>query len=140
MKEYSIKINGNDYEVEVGSVENGKASVTVNGMAYEVEVAQDAPADAAVSQAPAASAGKPETSAKSAPSAGSRKIVSPLPGVIVEVSVKVGDKVSAGQKVAVLEAMKMENEIQAESAGTVAAVHVAVGDSVLEGAPIVSIA
>ena len=64
----------------------------------------------------------------------------PLPGVIVEVSVKVGDTVKQGQQVAVLEAMKMENAIEAESAGTVTAIHVSKGDSVLEGAPVVTIA
>ena len=63
-----------------------------------------------------------------------------MPGVILEISVKEGDTVSAGQKVAVLEAMKMENEIQAESAGTVTKIHVAKGDSVSDGTPIVTIA
>ena len=63
----------------------------------------------------------------------------PLPGVIIEVSVKVGDVVKTGQKVAVIEAMKMENEIQAPEAGTVTAVIVNKGDSVLEGDPIVKI-
>ena len=65
---------------------------------------------------------------------------SPLPGVIVEVSVKEGQAVKAGQKVAVLEAMKMENEIPAPKDGTVTAIHVSKGDSILEGAPVVSIA
>ncbi|MBR4133927.1 MAG: biotin/lipoyl-binding protein, partial [Bacteroidales bacterium] len=64
----------------------------------------------------------------------------PHPGVIIEVSVKEGQAVKAGQKVAVLEAMKMENDIQAEKDGTVTAIHVRKGDSVLEGAKIVTIA
>ena len=67
-------------------------------------------------------------------------MTSPLPGVIIEVSVKEGQTVKAGQKVAVLEAMKMENEIQASSDGTVTAILVNKGDSVLEGAEIVKIA
>jgi biotin carboxyl carrier protein len=67
-------------------------------------------------------------------------VVSPLPGVIIAVKVNVGDAVKAGQTVAVLEAMKMENDIQAECDGTVTAVKVAKGDSVLEGAVIVTIA
>jgi biotin carboxyl carrier protein len=62
-----------------------------------------------------------------------------LPGVIIAVKVNVGDAVKAGQTVAVLEAMKMENDIQAECDGTVTAVKVAKGDSVLEGATIVTI-
>ena len=70
---------------------------------------------------------------------GSKVIKSPLPGVIVAVKVNVGDAVKAGQVVAVLEAMKMENEIQSEYDGTVASVDVSQGDSVLEGALIVSL-
>ena len=65
---------------------------------------------------------------------------SPLPGVIISVNVKVGDAVKAGQVVAILEAMKMENEIQAESDGTVAAVCVAKGDTIQEGDAIVTLA
>ncbi len=67
-------------------------------------------------------------------------MASPLPGVIIDVNVNVGDAVKAGQQVAVLEAMKMENSIEASQAGTVTAVHVSKGDSVLEGAPIITIA
>lgn len=74
------------------------------------------------------------------PAGAGRQITSPLPGVIIEVSVKEGQTVKAGQKVAIIEAMKMENEISASNDGTVTAVHVAKGDSVLEGAPIVTIA
>lgn len=73
------------------------------------------------------------------PAAVGKKVVAPLPGVIIGVKVGVGDVVKAGQVVAVLEAMKMENDIQAEFDGTVTAVNVAQGDSVLEGAVIVEI-
>jgi len=71
--------------------------------------------------------------------AGGKVIKSPLPGVIVAVKVNAGDKVKAGDVVAVLEAMKMENEIQSEYDGTVASVNVSQGDSILEGAVIVTI-
>ena len=70
---------------------------------------------------------------------GDKAIKSPLPGVIVAVKVNVGEAVKTGQVVAVLEAMKMENEIQSEYDGTVASVNVSQGDSVLEGALIVSL-
>ena len=66
-------------------------------------------------------------------------VKSPLPGIIISVDVKEGQAVKRGQKVAVIEAMKMENEILAESDGTVTAVHTRKGDSVLEGADIVTI-
>lgn len=67
-------------------------------------------------------------------------VICPLPGVIIGISVNVGDTVVPGQRVATLEAMKMENAIEAEKPGVVKAVHVKVGDSVLEGAKIVTIA
>ena len=94
---------------------------------------------AAVAAAPAAAAA-PAPAAKPAAAGAGKKVVSPLPGVIIEVSVKEGQAVKAGQKVAVIEAMKMENEIAAENDGTVTAIHVSKGDSVLEGADIVTIA
>ena len=144
MKTYKFKINGNEYHVAINSVEGKNASVTVNGTAYQVEL-EEAPA-AAPGQAPVsapASAAAPAAAPAPAPApaaAGAGKAVtSPLPGVIIAVKVNVGDTVKAGQEVAVLEAMKMENSIEATHDGTVTAINVAKGDSVLEGAPIVTI-
>ena len=170
MKTYKFKINGNEYDVAINSLEGGVADVTVNGTPYQVELA-DAPTGQSASGAPgvAGAAGVQGTAgvgvqgvaavsggaraavpagsgaaapvATAAPAAGSGKpVTSPLPGVIIGVKVNVGDAVKAGQTVAVLEAMKMENDIQAECDGTVTAVKVAKGDSVLEGAVIVTIA
>ena len=141
MKTYSFTINGKKYDVTINAVEGTHADVTVNGASYSVEMEQPAPAAAPAiapaTQAPAA----PATPASSPASpAGGEKVTSPLPGVIIEVSVKEGQAVKAGDKVAVLEAMKMENEITASRAGTITAIHVAKGDSILEGAPIVTIA
>ncbi len=147
MKTYKFRINGNEYNVEINSVEGNLADVTVNGAAYKVEMenAPAAPAAPAATANPAAQARQDAPAvapAKPAPApAGAGKaITSPLPGVIIEVSVKEGQAVKAGQKVAVIEAMKMENEIQASSDGTVTAVLVNKGDSVLEGTEIVKIA
>ena len=140
MKEYKFKINGKDYAVTIGEAEGKMLSVNVNGASYEVEL-ENAHVQAPVQAAPApqaAAAPAPAAAPKAAASAG-EKVNSPLPGVIIEVSVKEGQAVKAGQKVAVLEAMKMENEIPAPKDGTVTAIHVNKGDSVLEGAPIVSI-
>ena len=140
MKEYKFKINGKDYAVTIGEAEGKMLSVNVNGASYEVEL-ENAPVQAPVQAAPApqaAAAPAPAAAPKAAAGAG-EKVNSPLPGVIIEVSVKEGQAVKAGQKVAVLEAMKMENEIPAPKDGTVTAIHVNKGDSVLEGAPIVSI-
>lgn len=146
MTQYKFKINGNDYNVAINSTNGNLADVTVNGVSYQVEMENSMPAAAPVQAAPQASAPAPQPAAAAAPApaakpAGEGKAVtSPLPGVIIEVSVKEGDTVAAGQKVAVLEAMKMENEIQAEKAGVVTKIHVSKGDSVLEGASIVTIA
>ena len=137
-------INDMEYNVTVNSVAGDKAEVTVNGVVYQVkiennEVVNAVPTSVQPAAAPVAAAPvSPATPA--APAAGAGKPVkSPLPGVIVAVKVKVGDAVKNGQVVAVLEAMKMENEIQAEFDGVVTSVNISQGDSILEGAPIVTI-
>ncbi len=147
MTNYKFKINGGEYEVTINGIEGNVADVQVNGTQYKVEI-EDAPSGAApAASAPAVSApvqtSSPAPAPVSVPAAASGKgesVTSPLPGVIIEVSVTAGQAVKAGQKVAVLEAMKMENEIQAPKDGTVTAVHVSKGDSILEGADIVTIA
>ena len=145
MKTYRFKINGNEYNVAINSVDGTNASVTVNGTDYQVELenAPATPVQAAPAAAPAAAPvqAAPEASAapKPAASGAGKAVTSPLPGVIIAVKVNVGDSVKAGQEVAVLEAMKMENSIEATQDGTVTAIHVAKGDSVLEGAAIVTI-
>ena len=158
MKEYSFKINGKQYDVTVESVEGNSAQVVVNGAAYSVEIEKGAYTDSFVANAPQndkvslapqndkpvipseAKESAPAAAPKAAPAGAGTKVESPLPGVVIEVSVKEGQAVKQGQKVAVLEAMKMENEIAATADGTVTAIHVSKGDSVLEGAPIVTIA
>ena len=145
MKTYRFKINGNEYNVAINSVDGTNASVTVNGTDYQVELenapaapVQTAPAAAPVA-APAQAAPAAPAAPKPAASSAGKAVTSPLPGVIIAVKVNVGDSVKAGQEVAVLEAMKMENSIEATQDGTVTAIHVAKGDSVLEGAAIVTI-
>lgn len=143
MKTYRLKINGNNYNVDINSVEGNIASVTVNGTSYQVEmedtVAANTPQPVMPTQAAPVPKAEPKTEVKVNAGAG-KPVKSPLPGVIISVNVAVGDSVKTGQVVAVLEAMKMENEIQAEHDGTVTAVHVNKGDSVLEGAAIVTLA
>lgn len=145
MKKYTFDINGNTFNVVINSVSGDAANVTVNGVNYHVDMLNNATTGvqptsvehtAPVQTAPQ-SVSTPVTTA--APSGAGKAVKSPLPGVILSVNVNVGDAVKAGQVVAVLEAMKMENEIQAESDGTVTAINVAKGDSVLEGAPIVTL-
>lgn len=118
-----------------------KFNVTVNGQTYEVEVEElggaptAAPVRAAApaAAAPATPAAAPKAAAPAAPVAGGTPIKAPMPGTILDVKVKPGDAVKAGQCVCVLEAMKMENEIPAPADGTVAQVVVAKGASVNAG-------
>lgn len=145
MKEYKLKINGNDYAVTVNEVDSSVAEVEVNGTPFKVEFEKPikkAAAPVSKPMAPKATpAGAPEVKVSKPAAAGGagQAVTSPLPGVILEVSVKVGDVVKRGQKVMVLEAMKMENVIEATADGTVTAIKVGKGDSVLEGAPLVII-
>lgn len=155
MGKYNFRINGHDYQVDVNSVEGGIADVTVNGTDYKVELADAVPApaqqavrpapQATFTAAPAPQATAPaaqtaaQTTTASAPQGKGEVVTAPLPGVILDIKVKVGDAVKAGQTVAVLEAMKMENEIESTASGTVTAVNVGKGDSVLEGAAIITI-
>lgn len=152
MGKYNFRINGHDYQVDVNSVEGGIADVTVNGTDYKVELADavPAPAQQAVRPAPQtvsavtpqATAPAPQAAQTATPTAPQGKgevVTAPLPGVILDIKVKVGDAVKAGQTVAVLEAMKMENEIESTASGTVTAVNAGKGDSVLEGAAIITI-
>ena len=142
MKEYKFKIGGKEYNVTVNPKEGKFFDVTVNGATYEVE-AENAPAAAPVAQ-PAAAPVQAAAAAPAAPAAkpagAGEKLASPLPGVIIEISVKEGQQVKAGQKVAILEAMKMENEIPAPKDGTITDIHVHKGDTLQEGDPVVTIA
>ena len=136
MKEYKFKINGNEYLVTVNDIDETNVEATVNGKPFKIEV--DKPVKkqnlAVASTKPAA-----HTSSVVKPTAASTNqvtLTSPLPGIILEISAKVGDKVKVGQTVMVLEAMKMENAVEANADGTIISISVNVGDSVLEGAPL----
>ena len=141
MKEYKFKIGGKEYNVTVNPKEGKLFDVTVNGATYEVE-SENAPVAAPAPQPAAAPAqAAPAAAAPAAKPAGAgEKVASPLPGVIIEISVKEGQQVKAGQKIAILEAMKMENEIPAPKDGTITDIHVHKGDTLQEGDPVVTIA
>ena len=146
MKEYKYKINGNTYNVAIGDIEDNVAQVEVNGVAYRVELPEKKAAAVAAVKAPRPSAaprtatGEKVISKPSAASAAGKKAVkAPLPGTVLSIPVKVGDAVSAGDTVIVLEAMKMENTIKAGTDGTVKEILVSAGDAVADGAPLVVI-
>ena len=142
MKQYKYKINGNLYNVTVNDIEENIARVEVNGTPYTVEM--DKPVKAAPkpvtrpASAPKTSTGAPVVARPAATSTKSG-IKSPLPGVILDIKVKEGDTVKKGQLIAILEAMKMGNNINADKDGVVSAVKVNKGDSVLEGTDLIII-
>ena len=143
MKEYKYKINGNLYNVVIGDIEDNIAHVEVNGTHYTVEMEKKpkaAPAPKPVARPAAKPAAAPAAAAPAAkPAAGKSGVKSPLPGVILDIKVKEGDEVKKGQTIIILEAMKMENSINADKDGKVTAINVSKGESVLEGTDLVII-
>lgn len=143
MKNFNFKINGNEYQTSVEQ-SGDLLQVTVNGKSYTAELIQEegaAPKVAAVKPAAAPAAAAPAAPAAAAAPAGAGKAVeSPLPGVVVSIAVSAGQAVKAGDTLLTLEAMKMENAIQADADGTVTKVLVTVGQSVQSGDPLLEIA
>ena len=161
MAKYEYKVKGVDYVVEIQDIEGNIANVTVNGIPFEVEMKQPVKAGKqkvklseerrvksdefnSSSSATNASSATNESSAPitkpAAAAASGKPVVAPLPGTINEIKIKVGDKVNAGDTVVVLEAMKMQNNIDAETSGTIASINVNKGDAVMEGDTLVTIA
>ena len=158
MKTYKYIVQGVDYEVEIAEVEGKIARVNVNGIPFEIEMqkpinaakhpalaATKRTATAAPAEAPAAPSAAPVAAAPAKPAAqpaaagAGNALKAPLPGTINAINVKVGDKVNVGDVVVVLEAMKMQNNIEAEYAGTVTSILVNQGDTVMEGAVMLTI-
>ncbi len=133
MKKYKFTISGNLYEVHIKDIEDRNASVEVNGTKYNVEIGQEVRTSKTpklirkpVEQMP----GEGQIQRKT-PSVG-YKVKSPLPGTIIKINNKVGDKVTEGQNLLVMEAMKMENQVQTEKSGVITAIKVNVGDTVMQ--------
>ena len=146
MKDYSLKINGHNYDVQIDDVNDAStvAHVKVNGTAYEVEIVgakstattkpHVAPAQPGANSAmitPATAAPSPRIGAV-APSTG-YTVKCPLPGTVLNINVKVGDQVTTGQTLLILEVMKMENNIDADRGGVVKQILVQQGATVMEG-------
>ena len=142
MKDFKYTINGKTYKVKVTRIDQSSADLEVNGKSYEVQIEkpskkQPAPVTTPA-PAPKTASGEPVI-AKPTVEGGTSAIKSPLPGVIVDIVVKVGDEVKKGQKVLVLEAMKMENNINADRDGKIVDIKVNKGDSIMEGADLIII-
>ena len=136
MKKFKYTINGTQYDVSVEPISSEQVSVTVNGETYVVDMEKEKEPEQV----------KPVATPTVQPAASSNsrvyndKVVkAPLPGVIIDVKVKVGDTIEAGDTVVILEAMKMNNNLTAECSGTVVAVNVQPGNSVMEDDVLVEI-
>jgi biotin carboxyl carrier protein len=145
MKRFKFTINGNKYDTEILHIEDNIAEIEVNGTKYYVEVNKDIKPTKTPklvrSNAVPSTDTHPSVAKTSSPDAhkGVGVIKSPLPGVILEVLVKEGDVIKMGQRLLVLEAMKMENNIEADKAGTITSIHKTRGDSVMEGDVLITI-
>jgi biotin carboxyl carrier protein len=140
MRKYELSIGDNDYKAEVKEFTEDFARIVVNDIEYEVTLKEFGRKEVTAprqSERPAASKTPvaPKETKRPVPvgvNGGAEGIRSPLPGLIVDVLVKEGDSVKAGQNMMVMEAMKMENQIQAPHDGTVKKVFVDKGDTVAE--------
>ncbi len=148
MNKYEYKVQGVDYEVEIEDVEGNIAKVSVNGIPFEVEMKQPIKAAPKVKKVEAAKPVKPAATVAAAPAPAAApaaapgvgaKVTAPLPGTITDIKVTVGQAVHTGETVVVLEAMKMQNNIEAENDGTVTSVMVKLGETVMEGTVLVTI-
>lgn len=145
MKNFKFTIQGNKYDVKILTIEDNIAEIEVNGAVYEVEVdkiiAQTKTPKLVRSAVVPNTESVPSQLKTSAPTApkGAGFVKSPLPGVILHVHVKEGDTIKVGGKLITLEAMKMENNINADKEGIIKSVKVKEGDSVLEGEVLIEI-
>lgn len=140
MKEYKYTINGNQYNVTIEEAGDTTACVTVNGTQYSVEwekPKEEKPVVKVKSVAAKPAVEAPAAAPAAAPVASGNAIKTPLPGVIIDIKVSVGDMVKKGDTVVVLEAMKMENNINANRDGKVVSIAVNKGDTVADGAALV---
>lgn len=145
MKQYKYKINGSLYNVVVNHTSDEIAEVEVNGTPFTVEIGKKSKKQVSTPfKKPAQSgAAQPQVStpvSKQPTSTSTSSLKSPLPGIILDITCKEGDVVKKGQKLLILEAMKMENNIIADKDGTIQGINVRKGDSVLEGAELLTIA
>lgn len=142
MKKFKFTIHGNPYEVEILGFEENTAKIEVNGTLYEVEVNKEikmGKTPTLVRAATPTPTPRETRIQKNITRTTNISIKAPLPGTIIQVLVKPGDKITIGQKLLTMEAMKMENNVVAEKDGTVAAVKVKPGDNVMQNDVLVEI-
>ena len=137
MNQDKYTLNGNKYEIVVNDITDNIATLTVNGEEFKVEMEREPEPEKKKPVVRAAA--ESDSAADNSSAAKGTPLKSPLPGVITDILVEVGQEVQAGETVVVLEAMKMANNLEAEKAGKVTAVCVKVGQSVMEDEVLVMI-
>ena len=138
MKNFKYTINGNVYEVAVDSIDDTNAKVEVNGDLYEVKIEKSEKENSkSIKSVEKSSSG--ESTSNSEQNSYFSILKSPLPGIILDITCSVGDTVKRGQRILVLEAMKMENAINSDRDGVIKEIKVSKSETVLEGADLVVI-
>ena len=150
MNTYKYKVKGVDYEVEIAEVEGNIAKVNVNGIPFELELqkpinaakhpSMNKPKVEAPTPAPAAPVAAAPAAAPAATAGAGNPVKAPLPGTITDIKVQMGQTVAVGETLLVLEAMKMQNNIESDYAGQVTSILVKPGETVMEGAVLLTIA
>ncbi len=139
MKKYKFTINGNTYDVEMESIEDNVAKMEINGTHYDVEIHREVKK----SKTPTLlrpSVPKPDKSDIQKKDGGTTSVIeAPLPGSIISIDVKAGDIVKKDQRILVMEAMKMENNVLAEKDCVIEKILVSPGDTVLQGDTLVEV-
>jgi glutaconyl-CoA/methylmalonyl-CoA decarboxylase subunit gamma len=142
MKKFNFVINGNEYAVEILGFEENIASIEVNGTHYQVEVKKElkiAKTPTLVRAEPPKPTRKESKIPKTSVQTTNIAIKAPLPGTIISVLIKPGDKVVMGQKLLTMEAMKMENNVLSEKDGIIRIVNVKPGQAVAQNDVLVEI-
>ena len=140
MKQFKFKINGSEYQADIKSIVDNQVTVELNGVSYDVELEKSqkktpvltVPRVINTTLADNKKTAKPGTNQPGT-------VTAPIPGSIIKINCKVGDSVKLGDTIILLEAMKMQNEIQATATGIVKQIYVKEGDAVMEGTDLITI-
>ncbi len=145
MKTYDFKVGGESFTAKIVEYTETKVVVDLNGNTYDVELIHETPAaptPSVVTPQPASTPRMPPKKQAPQPTSStlsSGAVVAPIPGVVKQILVAVGDKVTTGTVLLLLEAMKMENQIPASVDGTVTEISIGMGDTVDEGQLLIQI-
>ena len=133
MKKYKFTIKGNDYDVRIKEIEGQNAQIEVNGTEYNVQLHQEVKQSKTPKLVRKPVVKKPGEGTIQKTNASGYQVKAPLPGNIFKIMVNVGDSISKGDNLMIMEAMKMENNVLSEKDGIIKTIKVNIGDAVLQG-------